>query len=82
VDQKNDRCIVPTCYGFRGDTVQVDTWVAAAGKNGMRRDWHVRDYNSGRTILRATRFGLQLYSIARIICIVFFMRISNLGISA
>ena len=40
--------------------VQVDTWVAAAGKNGMRRDWHVRDYNSGRTILRATRFGFHL----------------------
>jgi hypothetical protein len=38
--------------------VQVDTWVAAAGKNGMRRDWHVRDYNSGRTILRATRSGI------------------------
>jgi fatty acyl-ACP thioesterase B len=40
--------------------VQVDTWVAAAGKNGMRRDWHVRDYNSGRTILRATRFVFHL----------------------
>lgn len=39
--------------------VQVDTWVAAAGKNGMRRDWHVRDYNSGRPILRATRLGFH-----------------------
>ena len=41
--------------------VQVDTWVAAAGKNGMRRDWHVRDYNSGRTILRATRYVFHLF---------------------
>ena len=40
--------------------VQVDTWVAAAGKNGMRRDWHVHDYNSGRTILRATRYVFNL----------------------
>ncbi|KQK19906.1 palmitoyl-acyl carrier protein thioesterase, chloroplastic [Brachypodium distachyon] len=36
------------------DMVQVDTWVASSGKNGMRRDWHIRDYNSGQTILRAT----------------------------
>jgi len=41
--------------------VQVDTWVAAAGKNGMRRDWHVHDYNSGRTILRATRYVFHLF---------------------
>jgi fatty acyl-ACP thioesterase B len=41
--------------------VQVDTWVAGAGKNGMRRDWHVRDYNSGHTILRATRYEFHLY---------------------
>lgn len=32
----------------RGDTVQVNTWVAAAGKNGM-----CRGYSSGHTILRA-----------------------------
>uniref|UniRef100_A0A0E0GAE4 Acyl-[acyl-carrier-protein] hydrolase n=1 Tax=Oryza nivara TaxID=4536 RepID=A0A0E0GAE4_ORYNI len=65
VDQKNDRCIVPTCYGFRGDMVQVDTWVAAAGKNGMRRDWHVRDYNSGRTILRATSVWVMMHKKTR-----------------
>ncbi|KAM0869944.1 hypothetical protein ACQ4PT_040354 [Festuca glaucescens] len=42
------------------DMVQVDTWVASAGKNGMRRDWHVRDYNSGQTILRATSVWVML----------------------
>ncbi|KAL5651145.1 hypothetical protein ACJX0J_036603, partial [Zea mays] len=47
-------------YPSWGDTVQVDTWVAAAGKNGMRRDWHVRDENSGRTILRATSVWVMM----------------------
>lgn len=41
---------------FREDVVEVDTWVAASGKNGMRRDWHVRDYRTGQTVMRATRF--------------------------
>uniref|UniRef100_A0A0D9WLP4 Acyl-[acyl-carrier-protein] hydrolase n=1 Tax=Leersia perrieri TaxID=77586 RepID=A0A0D9WLP4_9ORYZ len=47
-------------YPSWGDMVQVDTWVAAAGKNGMRRDWHVRDYNSGQTILRATSVWVMM----------------------
>ncbi|PIA65260.1 hypothetical protein AQUCO_00100619v1 [Aquilegia coerulea] len=41
-------------YPTWGDTVQVDTWVAANGKNGMRRDWLVRDGNSGETLARAS----------------------------
>lgn len=40
---------------FREDVVEVDSWVAPSGKNGMRRDWHVRDYRTGKTVLRATR---------------------------
>lgn len=43
----------------RGDTVEVDTWVSANGKNGMRRDWHIRDSMTGHTILKATRFKSQ-----------------------
>lgn len=39
----------------RGDVVQVDTWVAASGKNGMRRDWLVRDSQTGEILTRATR---------------------------
>lgn len=42
----------------RGDVVEVDTWVAASGKNGMRRDWHVRDCQTGQTIMRASRLWL------------------------
>ncbi|WOK96903.1 palmitoyl-acyl carrier protein thioesterase, chloroplastic [Canna indica] len=42
------------------DIVQVDTWVAAAGKNGMRRDWHVRDSRTGQTILRASSVWVMM----------------------
>ncbi|KAL5203627.1 hypothetical protein ABZP36_008498 [Zizania latifolia] len=52
-------------YPAWGDMVQVDTWVAAAGKNGMRRDWHVRDYNSGQTILRATSVWVMMHKKTR-----------------
>ncbi|KAG1330949.1 hypothetical protein COCNU_02G009170 [Cocos nucifera] len=38
----------------RGDVVEIDTWVAASGKNGMRRDWIIRDYNTKKIIARAT----------------------------
>ncbi|XP_017696143.1 palmitoyl-acyl carrier protein thioesterase, chloroplastic-like isoform X2 [Phoenix dactylifera] len=42
-------------YSRWGDVVEIDTWVAASGKNGMRRDWIIRDYNTNRIIARATR---------------------------
>ncbi|XP_057972848.1 palmitoyl-acyl carrier protein thioesterase, chloroplastic-like [Malania oleifera] len=41
-------------YSSWGDVVEVDTWVDAAGKNGMRRDWLIRDYKTQRIITRAT----------------------------
>ncbi|WOG92605.1 hypothetical protein DCAR_0311878 [Daucus carota subsp. sativus] len=41
-------------YPTWGDVVQVDTWVAPSGKNGMRRDWLLRDYNTGEILTRAT----------------------------
>lgn len=41
---------------FRGDVVEIDTWVAASGKNGMRRDWMIRDCSTGKIITRATRW--------------------------
>ncbi|KAJ3709083.1 hypothetical protein LUZ61_012788 [Rhynchospora tenuis] len=47
-------------YPSWGDVVEVDTWVGASGKNGMRRDWHVRDNKSGRTILRATSVWVMM----------------------
>ncbi|KAJ3683610.1 hypothetical protein LUZ60_013837 [Juncus effusus] len=47
-------------YPSWGDMVQVDTWVGSSGKNGMRRDWHIRDYNTGETILRATSVWVMM----------------------
>ncbi|KAJ6810554.1 palmitoyl-acyl carrier protein thioesterase, chloroplastic-like [Iris pallida] len=41
-------------YPSWGDIIEVDTWAAASGKNGMRRDWHVRDSQTGQTIMRAS----------------------------
>ncbi|RWW74149.1 hypothetical protein BHE74_00017925 [Ensete ventricosum] len=42
-------------YSRWGDVVEIDTWVAASGKNGMRRDWIIRDYSTQQIITRATR---------------------------
>ncbi|KAK6118081.1 hypothetical protein DH2020_048168 [Rehmannia glutinosa] len=41
-------------YSSWGDVVEIDTWVDAAGKNGMRRDWVIRDYNTQNIITRVT----------------------------
>ncbi|KAM1185935.1 hypothetical protein ACFXTH_015145 [Malus domestica] len=41
-------------YNSWGDVVEIDTWVDAAGKNGMRRDWIIRDYQTQEIITRAT----------------------------
>ncbi|KAA8540666.1 hypothetical protein F0562_024415 [Nyssa sinensis] len=41
-------------YSSWGDVVEIDTWVDAAGKNGMRRDWIIREYNTQKIITRAT----------------------------
>ncbi|KAE9608587.1 putative oleoyl-[acyl-carrier-protein] hydrolase [Lupinus albus] len=41
-------------YSKWGDEIEVDTWFDVAGKNGMRRDWLVRDHNTKEIIARAT----------------------------
>lgn len=41
-------------YSSWGDVVEIETWVNAAGKNGMRRDWIIRDYKTHNIITRAT----------------------------
>ncbi|CAM6109681.1 unnamed protein product [Calypogeia fissa] len=41
-------------YPIWGDVVEIDTWVAGEGKNGMRRDWLVTDYKTGEILARAT----------------------------
>ncbi|XP_030447727.1 palmitoyl-acyl carrier protein thioesterase, chloroplastic-like [Syzygium oleosum] len=41
-------------YPIWGEVVEIDTWVGASGKNGMRRDWLIRSQASGVTFARAT----------------------------
>ncbi|ONK80634.1 uncharacterized protein A4U43_C01F20010 [Asparagus officinalis] len=47
-------------YPSWGDVVEVDTWVSASGKNGMRRDWHVRDLRTGQTVMQATSVWVMM----------------------
>ncbi|KAL3839857.1 hypothetical protein ACJIZ3_024448 [Penstemon smallii] len=47
-------------YPTWGDVVQVDTWVDASGKNGMRRDWLVRDSNTGDVLTRASSLWVMM----------------------
>ncbi|KAL1828939.1 hypothetical protein ACET3Z_007351 [Daucus carota] len=42
-------------YPIWGEVLELDTWVGASGKNGMRRDWQLRSHNTGIVYARATR---------------------------
>ncbi|ONM56121.1 Palmitoyl-acyl carrier protein thioesterase chloroplastic [Zea mays] len=52
-------------YPCWGDIVEVNTWVSANGKNGMRRDWHIRDSMTGHTILKATSKWVMMNKLTR-----------------
>jgi len=52
-------------YPCWGDTVGIDTWYSGHGKNGMRRDWHFHDRNTGQTILRATSKWVMMHKHTR-----------------
>ncbi|KAK6134230.1 hypothetical protein DH2020_032035 [Rehmannia glutinosa] len=41
-------------YPIWGEVMEIDTWVGASGKNGMRRDWLIRSQASGLVFARAT----------------------------
>ncbi|KAL9317191.1 hypothetical protein ACSQ67_013708 [Phaseolus vulgaris] len=41
-------------YPIWGEVVEIDTWVGASGKNGMRRDWLIRSQATGHIFGRAT----------------------------
>ncbi|KAI3433190.1 Protein DETOXIFICATION (Multidrug and toxic compound extrusion protein) [Psidium guajava] len=47
-------------YPVWGDVVEIDTWVGASGKNGMRRDWLIRSQASGVTYARATNTWVMM----------------------
>ncbi|XP_030488468.2 palmitoyl-acyl carrier protein thioesterase, chloroplastic [Cannabis sativa] len=40
-------------YPSWSDVVEVETWTCASGRNGMRRDWLGRDYNTRKTLFTA-----------------------------
>ncbi|XP_077211942.1 palmitoyl-acyl carrier protein thioesterase, chloroplastic-like [Tasmannia lanceolata] len=52
--------VLVDCYPSWGDIVEVDTWVGPSGKNGMRRDWLVRDFKTGQTLTRATSVWVMM----------------------
>ncbi|KAJ4837591.1 Palmitoyl-acyl carrier protein thioesterase, chloroplastic [Turnera subulata] len=52
-------------YPTWGDVVQVDTWVSASGKNGMRRDWLVRDSKTGEILTRASSVWVMMNKLTR-----------------
>ncbi|XP_077242276.1 palmitoyl-acyl carrier protein thioesterase, chloroplastic-like [Tasmannia lanceolata] len=41
-------------YPIWGEVVEIDTWVGASGKNGMRRDWMIRSHLTGHVFGLAT----------------------------
>ncbi|KAI9120209.1 hypothetical protein K1719_008857 [Acacia pycnantha] len=46
--------VLVDCYPIWGEVIEIDTWVGASGKNGMRRDWLIRSQATGRIFARAT----------------------------
>ncbi|XP_038987226.1 palmitoyl-acyl carrier protein thioesterase, chloroplastic-like isoform X2 [Phoenix dactylifera] len=47
-------------YPLWGDVVQINTWISSSGKNGMQRDWHVHDRQTGLTIMRGTSVWVMI----------------------
>jgi len=52
-------------YPTWGDVVEVDTWASASGKNGMRRDWLLRDAKTGQTMTRASSVWVMMNKLTR-----------------
>ncbi|XP_002962077.2 palmitoyl-acyl carrier protein thioesterase, chloroplastic [Selaginella moellendorffii] len=52
-------------YPAWGNALEIDTWVGASGKNGMRRDWLVRDYKTGSILARATSTWVMMHKDTR-----------------
>ncbi|BBN01865.1 fatty acyl-ACP thioesterase B [Marchantia polymorpha subsp. ruderalis] len=52
-------------YPAWGDIVEVDSWVASSGKNGMRRDWMLRDVKTGQILARATSTWVMMHQQTR-----------------
>ncbi|WCJ32352.1 Palmitoyl-acyl carrier protein thioesterase chloroplastic [Euphorbia peplus] len=47
-------------YPIWGEVVEIDTWVGASGKNGMRRDWLIRSQATGHVFARGTSVWVMM----------------------
>ncbi|KAF2310901.1 hypothetical protein GH714_018270 [Hevea brasiliensis] len=47
-------------YPIWGEVVEIDTWVGASGKNGMKRDWLIRSQATGHVFARATSIWVMM----------------------
>ncbi|KAH7547328.1 hypothetical protein FEM48_Zijuj01G0298100 [Ziziphus jujuba var. spinosa] len=60
--------IVVDSYPSWSDVIQVKTWTCVSGRNGMRRDWIVSDFNTGETLLRAVCVYVMMNKRTRKLC--------------
>lgn len=49
----------------RPEVIEIDSWVAQAGKNGMRRDWVMRSFQTGEVLARATSTWCMMHATTR-----------------
>jgi fatty acyl-ACP thioesterase B len=49
----------------RPEVIEIDSWVAQAGKNGMRRDWVMRSFHTGEVLARATSTWCMMHATTR-----------------
>ncbi|XP_076894013.1 palmitoyl-acyl carrier protein thioesterase, chloroplastic-like [Bidens hawaiensis] len=52
-------------YPIWGEILEIDTWVGASGKNGMRRDWEIRSHTTGIVFARATSTWVMMNQFTR-----------------
>ncbi|XP_024400392.1 palmitoyl-acyl carrier protein thioesterase, chloroplastic [Physcomitrium patens] len=52
-------------YPVWPEVVEIDTWVAHAGKNGMQRDWIMRSYQTDEVLARATSTWCMMDGVTR-----------------
>lgn len=52
-------------YPVWGEVVELDTWVASSGKNGLRRDWLLRSVETGEILARATSTWVMIHQHTR-----------------
>ncbi|XP_051145032.1 palmitoyl-acyl carrier protein thioesterase, chloroplastic-like [Andrographis paniculata] len=52
-------------YPIWGEVVEIDTWVGASGKNGMRRDWLLRSPFTGTVFARASSTWVMMNQSSR-----------------